>query len=202
MKQISNLEGVSEAQLEGMIEASYLENVYSKYLKPGDIIYDIGAFRGVLSVLWAEDGYEILAFEGSPRNVPFLEKNTASYDKVFIHDVALHERNFKVKTRFNDCIGAEHPEQDITYRELDEYIISNDLAAPTLVKMDIEGMESVVLKKATRLIKEVRPIWQLSLHENHGWRYDNYPAWVGVNEGGFDFSMFSSCDYQLFDTHN
>ena len=214
MEQAYSLSGISDKDVETQ-EESYFEEVYSKYLSSGDVIYDIGAFRGVLSSLWAKNGYEVVAFEGSPRNIPFLKENTSSWPHVSIHEIALHERNYEAITRFKDCIRSSHapdadPEQKITYRELDQYISDNDLPPPAYVKMDIEGMETLALKKCTNLIEKTRPIWQISTHEStETFKYyvdgqplpnsvGDYPGWVTESDGGFDFSLFSYYDYEIF----
>ena len=194
------LKGVTIEQFEPMAK-SYLSAFYKKYLSPGDVVYDIGAFRGVLTTLFAKDGYKVEAFEGSPRNFPYLIENTEEYKLVRCHPYAVHEINLTTTTRFNDCLGAEHPEQEITYVILDEFIEDQVYNRPDLIKIDIEGMESIALKGAMHIILNDRPIFQLSLHENHGYRYENFPSWVPKERGGFDFSTFKALDYLLFDTN-
>jgi FkbM family methyltransferase len=192
------LYGVSDTECENMT-TSYNADLYKKFLKPGSVVYDIGAWRGVLTRLFSLDDYYVVAFEGSPRNVPDLFRNTHGYNYVEIHPVALHRREYSTRTRFNDCLGPEHPEQNINYVVLDDYIEKNDIPSPSLIKMDIEGMESVVLQGATNLLTKVRPCWQLSLHENHKFSYSDYPSWQSKENGGFDFSTFFTLGYKVFD---
>jgi FkbM family methyltransferase len=194
------LDNITQTDIEEMSK-SLFTNVYSKYLtKIDDVVYDIGAFRGVLSKTFLELGYRVYAFEGSPINFKYLKDNIGDHPNVTLFDIAFHEREFNTVTRFNDCIGIEHPEQFIKYRTIDTFMASNNLPMPKLVKIDIEGMESVVLKQATNLIRHIRPIWQLSMHENHSFRYSNYPGFVPLKSGGFNFDLFSIFDYLIFDS--
>jgi len=177
---------------------------YQKFLNNGDVVYDLGAFKGVLSVAFAKLGYDVYAVEGSPRNVEDLKLNTQDYKNVKIIQFALNDKNEDyIQTRFNDCLGLDHPLQLISYRTLPSLIKENKLPNPKFIKMDIEGMESVVLNKCDELIEKIRPIWQLSLHDTfeHGVLcvYDNYPGFKKVSQGGFDFNKFIEHNYKVYD---
>jgi len=72
-----------------------------------------------------------------------------------------------------------------------------NLPYPDLIKMDIEGMESVALHACRDIITDTqRPFWQLSMHEGHFGLSKDYPGWTG----SFDFSIFQDF-YRIYDRH-
>ncbi len=66
---------------------------YKTFLNKGDTIYDIGAFKGVLSVVFAQQGFNVIAIEGSETNYDDLVANTADYPNIKPVLMALHEKN-------------------------------------------------------------------------------------------------------------
>jgi FkbM family methyltransferase len=188
--------GVNDEELKDH-QSSVWVNVYKLVINEQSVVYDIGAFRGVTVKGFANLGCEVHAFEGSARNYDYLVENTKELKNVFCHKVGLHESNYKTITKFKDCIGNHNPSinpkslappQEINYVRLDDYVACNQIRTPNYIKIDIEGMESVVLKTCEKFISVVKPIWQLSLHEGFSGYGDDYPGWVTSELGGFDFS--------------
>lgn len=182
---------------------SIARQFYNVYLRKGDVVFDFGAFKGVLALAFAEYGCEVFAIEGSARNYPDLVENTKNYPNIKCILAALHETSLgKVKTRFNDCLGLEHPEQDIDYHSYNDLVKTFNLPTPQFIKMDIEGMESIVLKSMTKVLEVDRPVIQLSVHDTipHGVTcvYSQFPGFVPVSRGGFDFNSFFKHHYLAF----
>ena len=68
-----------------------------------------------------------------------------------------------------------------------------------MVKVDIEGMETIALHAMTNLIENVRPIWQMGYHYKFYSTVEGYPGWIDVEDGGYDFQKFHELDYLIFD---
>ena len=67
------------------------------------------------------------------------------------------------------------------------------------VKLDIEGMETVALFGMKNLLENIRPIWHIGYHPTVEEKYEHYPGFVPVQEGGFDFDKFrDELDYAVF----
>jgi FkbM family methyltransferase len=174
-----------------------LIKIWKQCFQPGDTVLDVGAYIGVMSIHFAILGGIVHAFEGSPRNYTRLKKICKPLRQITIHPVALHQVNQKCNTQFNDCIGRLHPVQEIQYVIYDEYAANRHLT-PSFVKMDIEGMETIALYGMTKLIDEVRPIWQIEYHPNLPFKYEQYPGFVTPKDGGFDLQHeFSKRDYLI-----
>ena len=177
------------------------EYCYDKYIKSGDIVYDIGAHVGRTSVLFAQKGAKkIYAFEPSVFNIQELKNNTLLYSNIEIFNVALHELSEDCVTRFRDCrVDSETDrEQPIKYVVLKKFIEESNLELPNFIKMDIEGMESLVLKTFDFLFTGCRPIVFVEIHaapENEPQNYIKNPHWKYIDQGGFDMNTLKSYDY-------
>jgi FkbM family methyltransferase len=174
---------------------------YDKFVKKGDVVYDIGAHEGEMSINFLSRGVKtVYAFEPSQLNLPKLKENTARYDSIKICDVALHEKEYSCVTRFRDCKrGAPlDQEQNINYVILENYINKNNLELPNFIKMDIEGMESIVLKGFDFLFLEKRPIIFVEIHaapKDEKQNYVDNPHWIWPEDGGFDFNTLKKYNY-------
>jgi len=180
----------------GVVEPWFIPFWESSF-KPGDTVLDIGANVGIISIGLALLGGVVHAIEGSPRNAERLQKICKPLRQISVHPVALDASPRKAKTRFNDCIGAEHPEQDVSYEQYDAYAKRVGIADPAFVKMDIEGMETVALHGMKDLVERVRPVWQIEYHPSLPYRYDGYPGFVPVKDGGFSFDTFTKHGYRI-----
>ncbi|HUV84594.1 MAG TPA: FkbM family methyltransferase, partial [Methanosarcinales archaeon] len=158
-------------------------------LKPNSIVYDIGAYIGSFAIPMTIEGSKVYAFEGFPDNYKRLEKNCLPYN-ISTYLIAVNNKNDKVKTKFNDCTDTEPQEREIEYCIFDSYIEKINIPKPDLVKLDIEGMETLALFGMTNLLENIRPIWQIGYHKGLEEKFEHYPGFVDISMGGFDFSTF------------
>ena len=176
-------------------------NIISTFLKPGSVVFDIGAHIGTLTKEFHGMGYTVHAFEGAGNNAIKFKENCKDLDNITLHEVALNDYEKVTKTRFNDCVGDEHPEIEVHYVEFDKYYAENKLPKLEFIKIDIEGMETVVCKKMTDLIKNIRPVFLIEIHNDkkfRKFRYSEYPSFVSLKEGGFDFKEFEKQGYNAY----
>lgn len=174
--------------------------VYQKYINSEDIVYDIGAYHGEMTNIFAVKAKKVYAFEPSKRNFGQLLLN-ATADNITCFNLALHEKEFKIQTKFKDC-GGEDPAQDISYVILENFIKSRSIELPNFVKMDIEGMEGVVLNTCKFLFKSSRPIMYVEIHaaprDSACQRYEHNPHFLYSEQGGFDFNLLKQYQYRYF----
>jgi len=170
-------------------------------LRPSSVVYDVGSYIGTFAIPMAIEGMNIHAFEGFPDNYQRCVKNTEPYN-IVNHLCAVSDKRSTITSKFNSCMDTGYKKEDkIEYYCLDEFVKENSLPKPELVKVDIEGMESLALHGMTELIENVRPIWQMGYHYKFYSNLDGYPGWVDVEDGGYDFQNFHKLEYLIYDEY-
>jgi len=168
-------------------------------LAKGSVVYDIGSYIGTFSIPMAIEGMEVHAFEGFPDNFKRCKKNTKPYN-VKNYLCALSDKTYTVKSKFNSCMDNEYKEtRKIKYYKFDDFVKENNLPNPNLIKMDIEGMETIALHGMRNMLENIRPIWSLGYHYKFYSTVEGYPGWIDVEDGGFDFQDFAKLGYLIYD---
>jgi len=182
----------------------FIYDLLFKLIKPGDVVWDIGAYIGSFAIPFAIEGMDVHAFEGFPGNFERLRINCIPYENINTYLCALSNENGKVTSKFGDCTNVEQAPTEIEYFICDEYVKKHNIPPPKLIKMDIEGMESLALLGMSNILKNVRPIWQIGFHhpgdilvENPDQKIEGYPGFVTPEEGGFDFETFEKLGYYV-----
>ncbi len=176
--------------------------VYKKFVKPGDVVYDIGAYVGEMSKTFIANGAaQVYAFEPAKDNYNQLINNCAELP-IAVFNVALHEKAYHAVTRFKDCSDGADKEQPIEYVILKDFISGKKLNSPDFIKMDIEGMEGIVLKTVQFLLETTRSIVYAEIHANPRTSthqsYEDNPHFRYHDEGGFDFNILKTLGYRYF----
>ena len=183
-------------------------DLYSIYIKNGSVAYDIGAHIGEISIQMKIKGADVYAFEPSPNNFPILEKN-CEHLGIKCYDIALHEKTYDCDTPFKDCKTDYYDAsgkktdsmQHIRYHILENFIKENNLPMPNFIKLDIEGMESLVLKTFKFLFESCRPTMYVEIHAQSksldNQNYPDNPHWVWPEDGGFDFNDIKKYNYDI-----
>ncbi len=179
---------------------------FSMLTSPGEIAYDIGGYLGSHAIQLALLGCLTYSFEPSPFNFSRLQSHCQRFRQIKCYDVAFHDKSYDVNTRFRDCNSQDtfdplgDPAQNIKYRVFNDYTAENNLPLPSFLKIDIEGMESIVLNTMKDLITKKRSKFLIELHwANDGIQvYDNCPAWREKEDGGFDFNFFFESEYLVW----
>jgi len=152
---------------------------FRKNLKPGDIVFDIGAHIGLFSVvasrLVGETG-KVYAFEPTPFTRGVLGKviklNGCDHN-VEIRTEAVSEKKgtayfFDTGTEVsnaNSLIETSRSKKklEVPVTSVDEFVAERGLLVNCL-KVDVEGAELQVLRGARKVFTEQRPVARLGLH--------------------------------------
>jgi FkbM family methyltransferase len=169
-----------------------------RLLKKSSVVYDIGSYIGTFAIPMAIEGMEVYAFEGFPDNFERCKKNCKPYG-VTNYLCAVSDKNYSVESKFNNCMDNEYEVRKINYFRLDDFMESHSLPEPSLVKMDIEGMEAIALHGMTNLLENIRPIWSMGYHFKFYSTVEGYPGWIDIEDGGYDFQRFDELGYWIFD---
>lgn len=177
-----------------------VERFFRRYLKPGDVVVDVGANIGLYTLTCAVcvgDSGHVYAVEPSPRVFGYLQSNVALNRCRHIHlfNCALGESESVL--RFSDesqddrngivASGA----QEVPVRRLDALPIPDRSIA--LLKVDVEGYEKYVLDGATSLLPRVQCIF-IETWEAHFARYGYSCADVHERLRAHGFRLFRLVD--------
>ena len=166
----------------GTYETMMLE-IIQKLVKPGWVVYDVGANVGYLTVLFAklvgETGL-VYAFEPYPANVQRLKNNVELNhytERVQVFQSAVGKREGTVDFYIGASDDTGKIEGIISEKEkmngekisvpciaLDEFIIQAGNRPPQLVKMDIEGAEVLAMQGMLDLVWKVKPVLLIEIH--------------------------------------
>jgi FkbM family methyltransferase len=153
----------------GNYEADHMFAI-QKMVKPGTIVYDLGANAGfytlAFSRLVGESGH-VFSFEPEARNAYFLRRHIElnRLTNVTLVQVAVSASTGMVGfagTSASGRIGGNSGYLVPTI-SLDEFIAAGN-PAPSFVKMDVEGAEEMALGGATRLLSSAQPNWLMATH--------------------------------------
>lgn len=139
--------------------------IHKKY--PGMTVIDVGANVGdTIAVLKSAVDVPVIGIEGDETSFNYLQKNTAQFSDVTIIKTFLGEKSeyTKVsmeKTGWNNTIipDADGTEQ-ISFKSLDDVIAGSgfETAEIKLLKVDVEGFDTIVLRGATAIIDKHKPV--------------------------------------------
>ena len=161
----------------GMYELP-LQKALSKYLKEGDVVYDIGANVGFFTIISAKlvgDSGSVYAFEPDPDNIKNLEHNIQLNS---FAQVTVLERAVSRSTKTGELLLAGHsgsrtlsttaksksqkyqscPKIPVQLVAIDDLVAQQIIAPPAVVKIDVEGSELDVLQGMSQTIKKFKPI--------------------------------------------
>lgn len=154
--------------------------VIDKLLKPGDIFVDIGANVGVLSLLASErvgQRGSVIAIEPNPATFGLLSEIIAlnkKHDNFIMLQVAVADKAGVLPLQINsgDSVLMErssivHHEQGTDRFDVFTNSLENIIPAaihPTLIKVDVEGAELVVLEGAKGMLANVKPMVCIEVH--------------------------------------
>lgn len=137
-------------------------------IRPGDVVFDVGANEGHTTVVFAHqvgpDG-AVFAFDGCGENCEKILDNVAlnGLKNVAIKHAIVgatfgEERHFA-----HEMVQGDGGEVVQTFR-LDDW----HYYRPTVIKIDVEGYELRVLQGATKILAECRPKLEVEMHLSTG----------------------------------
>ena len=160
-----------------------VQDVLQKYLQPGMTFYDVGANIGFFSLLGARlvgAGGRVIAFEADPDIAARLREHAARAEgtPISVEEAAVWSSSDPVFFARADADispdrgvghvvgtgGAEAAAGTILMKTvfLDDY--ASKVGAPNFIKCDVEGAEVEVIRGATKLLIEKKPIILCEMH--------------------------------------
>jgi FkbM family methyltransferase len=182
--------GTYEADLQAAIGA---------VVRPGMVVYDLGANVGYVSLLLARAAGphgKVLAFEPLPSNLERLRVNVAlntEGSRMEIIPLAVSDRRGRAQFwvhasgsmgRVEGVPGRETAHVraiEVDTVDLDSFVFGARNRPPDVVKMDIEGGEILACSGMRRVLRNVRPVLLLEVHGPEA----GIAVWSALTETGY-----------------
>jgi len=149
------------------------KKLFEKTIKPGSIVYDIGANVGIYtiisSILCGEAG-KVYAFEPVPHNLKYLKKHIELNHliNVTVIGAAVSSTNGKIFFEDNGDHCTSHISSEggmeVDCVSLDYFVFEKQNTPPDYIKIDVEGAEDLVIQGAQKTITEYKPEIFLATH--------------------------------------
>ena len=168
-------------------QALMIQYLYDRKQKP--IFIDIGASVGVFSLLAAQQGADVIAFEAMSNLCVVLKENLKAYPDTQIHCCILSNDSnqdlYIGKWGTNIIEVRDEPDEalleKVQVNRLDDYSLT-----PYLIKVDVEGMGIAVLEGATETLKQTSVI-MVEIHDGN-----EYVGVTGlIEKAGFIWQVIS-----------
>ena len=166
-----------------------------KHIRPGHIVYDIGANVGLHTLLFSRlvgDEGHVFAFEPSPDTADLLAEHLRINGKKNVTIIQKAVAGQPGKLRFSGSgdsrIRRLHVagESSVLCVTLDQMV--RELPPPACIKMDIEGAELEALPSAAECFHRYRPKLFLATHGN------DVPCCNLLTSWGYNVQFFSGPD--------
>ena len=201
-------EHVSDSIWKGTFEKDVCGFV-CRFLKPNMTFFDIGANLGLYTVIAGKilNGTgKVHSFEPSQREFDRLAYNVRINDlnNVKINHLAISDRDGMVELNVCDDIRAAynsigvvtHTEaegfvcrkENVASTTIDSYVLSEKIKKVNLIKIDVEGAESLVLRGAAKLLEiEYAPVLICEFNDNtaRGLESTSEELWNILTEYGY-----------------
>ena len=150
----------------------------------GSTVVDVGALHGDMTLLFADavgPAGRVIAYEPHPTTCESLRLNVAGAPNVSVRQVGLADAPGELAfayppRRAERGLGSAHPgvhdellsrgaePTTLTVTTLDAEVAAGHVPPPTLVKIDVEGLELAVIRGMERTLAEHSPDLHIELH--------------------------------------
>lgn len=122
-------------------------------LRPRDVVWDVGAHHGFVTLCAARRAREVHAFEPSARNRAVLRRHMRWNDiaNAHVHPFALSDCNGSARFGGNGTsktFALDRGDELVDVRRAESLVETGACPAPTFMKIDVEGAEPDVLAGA------------------------------------------------------
>lgn len=159
-----------------------MQDIFSRYIKPGHVVYDLGAHQGFLTALAGKlvgEKGNVYSFEPFPYNFQFLSENIKlnKPQNITLFQAAVSDKagTLEFSNSIHDTANT-YLKQSPEFKEnllqvkavsLDELVDNKTVRPPDFIKIDVEGAEWDVLQGSRKLFSSHSPVVYLETHNVH-----------------------------------
>src|SRR6266542_6001302 len=182
--------GVWNDMIDGHFDAELYDAIGALTLRT-PVIWDVGGHIGYHALGFAahQSAARVVSFEPNPANLARLranlDRNADLAARIDVLPMALADRSGELTLVASDDVdgggsscsflsGSDTPFSGTAYdtfarttvavRTIDELAYDGSRPAPSLIKVDVEGAEVMVLRGAARTIDQIAPAWLIEVH--------------------------------------
>jgi FkbM family methyltransferase len=182
--------GVWNEMIDGRFDAE-LYDAFSALTLRTPVIWDVGGHIGYHALGFAarDSAATVVSFEPNPANLSRLrtnlDRNADLAVRIEVLPIALADQSGELTLVASDDVdgggsscsflsGSDPPLSDTAYdtfertsvavRTIDDLAYDGSRPAPSLIKVDVEGAELMVLRGALRTISQIAPAWLIEVH--------------------------------------
>lgn len=156
-----------------------IQNALKRELRPGDVVYDVGANAGFFTLIAASlaaPGGRVIAFDPAPENCQSIREQVelngfapfcTAVEKAVGASPGKANFSFAVTGSPMGHLGeAARGERSVEVEVTTLDAMAEAYGSPTFVKLDVEGAEGEALAGARRILTSgaARPTWLIELH--------------------------------------
>ncbi len=155
-----------------------IQQVFTELLRPGDVVFDVGTNCGFLTIIASRlvgPGGKVIGFEPGPEAMAAARHNVKSnkITNVELFEVALGDQDGEAQFytsresgwgRLQSSGPATEMQGEIAVHVQRLDSIAATLSKPQVIKVDIEGGETAMLRGGSRTISEMQPLLLIELH--------------------------------------
>jgi FkbM family methyltransferase len=165
----------------GTYESNFAERLSSS-MSPGTVAYDIGSWHGFFAgVMAAQGASRVHVFEPLPANADRIRHLVAlnPAKSITLHSAAVGECDgemdlllmpetsmAKLEASTFQADNTTTTRLRVKVRSIDAMIAAGEIAPPSLMKIDVEGAEVLVLRGALETIRRHRPLIFAEVHSS------------------------------------
>ncbi len=145
----------ARSYLDWRLDVRSLRKLYSKIIKRGDLVFDIGANKGAYTKIMLSLGAKVIAFEPDPDLVSYLKRRFSPNKNLEVCGKGVGLREGKLKfniattnghSSFKELKGYTELKKEITVDVITLRKCMDVWGVPKFIKIDTEGFEYEVLK--------------------------------------------------------
>lgn len=143
-----------------------VQDFLAAHVRPGDVVYDVGAYVGFFALCAAALGARVFAFEPDPGNAERLRRNAAASGlPIEAVEAAVweDEQGASLVPGDSGLEGRVVPGGSVATVTLDAFAARH--VAPAVLKIDVEGAEASVLRGAAGVLAATVRALTCEVHE-------------------------------------
>jgi len=155
----------SQQHIRGTYEP-HMQKAFANFVKPGMVVFDIGAFAGFHSLngaLLTGSSGRVFAFEPNPITRRCLIDQIEANPELRVTALPYAVSDHSGPVRFDASGGSQshvtdHGGLTVQAATLDSLIATGSLPIPHVIKIDVEGHEREVLRGSVNILRNHRPV--------------------------------------------